>query len=63
VALSEEIASNDSRIDANRQDIRRSQRELDQYREQLDTDTMSIDPDREKGEYRYEGPSLGNYMR
>lgn len=62
-AKASQISRNEDRIEANREDIGRTQAELDQYREQLLNDTMAIEPDRERGEYRYEGPSLGNYYR
>lgn len=63
VSLNNQISRNNDRIEANRQTILRTQKDLDEYREQLQSDTMSLEPDREKGEYRYEGPSLGNYNR
>ena len=61
--LNNRINNNDAQIKDNREYIQATQEDLDAYREQLLTDTMAVDPDLDKAEYRYEGPSLGNLAR
>ena len=63
VKENKQIKANASQIRGNQARIRQTQSQLDTYREKLDMDTAEITPDESEAEYRYEGPSLGNYYR
>ena len=63
VSQSGEIDRNSNAIIDNQDDITATQRVLDRYRENLDNETREIQVDESLREYRYEGPSLGNYYR
>lgn len=63
MAENAEINGNAELIADNRDEIRHTQEQLDEYREKLDIETEEIIPDSSLREYRYTGPSLGNHYR
>lgn len=60
-----EIADNKARIDANREHILQQERELDYLRNGMrdDSSSKTVNPDQERIEHQYQGPTLGNPFR
>jgi len=54
------IAERDQAIQANREQIIRTQQTIDDQRREADADSRAIEPDRSQGRYQFNGARLGS---